>query len=657
MSPIRNTETVAGTAATGRPNIDECLALLRKYWRYDSFRGIQREIIESVCQGRDTLGLMPTGGGKSVTFQVPALAMRGTCIVVTPLIALMRDQVQSLRRKGIKATAVHSGMARSQVLAALENCILGDYKLLYVSPERLQSPLFRKKVEHMKVSFLTVDEAHCISQWGHDFRPAYLRIAELRSLVGEDIPVLALTATATPLVMEDIQRQLGMKHPSVLRMSFERENLSFIVRRTNDKEKELLHILDSVEGPAIVYTRSRSDTYSIARILREHGVTAVSYHAGLAHPVRDEAQERWQRGEYRVMVATNAFGMGIDKADVRLVLHTDVPDSPEAYFQEAGRAGRDGKKAYAVLLANLAGERTKLRRRIAETYPELSYVRKVYEHVCYYLEMAMGDGMGVTREFDLEEFCLNFKFFPVQAHSALHLLHNAGYISLVEEGEILSRLFFTTSREGLYRLPASESEMRDKVLRAILRNYCGVFAEYVFINEAEIAASTGLTSLQVYRTLRELAQLRAVDYRPRRRVDFLTFLRPRVPEDSIVLPDEVYKMRRDQYSQRIEAMLGYISDDLTCRDAYLLAYFGEKVKHPCGRCDVCLSDGGSKDIRLVIRDYIIDQLLAGPLRPDEISHKGFRRKLFVEVLTEMLRDNQLLLDGDQRFRLPPDMAF
>ena len=458
--------------------------ILKQYWNYDNFRGIQEEIIESIGKGHDTLGLMPTGGGKSITFQVPALAQPGLCLVITPLIALMKDQVRNLRDRGIKALAVYSGMTREEIVVALENCIFGDYKFLYISPERLDTDIFRAKLRNMKINMITVDESHCISQWGYDFRPAYLKISE--------IPVLALTATATPEVVKDIQTKLGFREDSrIFRMSFERKNLAYIVRNTESKQEELLHILNSVSGSAIVYTRNRKRTREVAELLVNNEITATFYHAGLNNDVKDQRQRSWLSGESRVMVATNAFGMGIDKPDVRLVIHVDLPDSPEAYFQEAGRAGRDGQKAYAVLLYAKSDKAT-LSKRITDTFPDKEYIRKVYEDVNYYFQMAMGDGLGCTFAFNLDEFCRNFKHFPVQADSALKILTRAGYLEYTDEQDNASRILFTIHRDELYKLRETDPET-EKLINVILRSYTGLFTDYAYINEDSLAIRSGLT--------------------------------------------------------------------------------------------------------------------------------------------------------------------
>ncbi len=563
---------------------DVYLSILKQYWGYDGFRGIQRDIIESIGNGRDTLGLMPTGGGKSITFQVPALSREGLCIVVTPLIALMKDQVRHLRERGIKAAAVYSGLSREEIIVALENCIFGNYKFLYVSPERLATDIFQAKVRHMPVSFLTVDEAHCISQWGYDFRPSYTRIADIRRIL-PDIPILALTATATPEVVEDIQRQLGFRERNVFRMSFERKNLAYIVRHTEDKFGELVHILRSTEGSAIVYTRSRRNTREAAERLIEAGFTATYYHAGLDHADKDARQQAWQAGQARIMVATNAFGMGIDKPDVRLVAHLDLPDSIEAYFQEAGRAGRDGLPAYAVLLYQKF-DRTRLMKRIPDTFPAKDSIREVYEHLCYYYQMAMGDGYNVTREFDLNEFCRNFKHFPVQADSALRLLERAGYIEYTEEQENASRLHVLLRKDELYRIHELPSQ-QETLLQWVLRSYGGLFSDYVFIDERRIATLSGIPLEEVYFGLLSLSRARILHYIPRKRTPYITFRTKRIEADRLVFPPAIYDERKKSFEERIEAILHYAEEMDFCRSKVLLHYFGEKDAPDCGVCDVC----------------------------------------------------------------------
>ncbi len=570
--------------------IEEYRKILKDYWGYDNFRGIQEDIIQSIGSGRDTLGLMPTGGGKSITFQVPAMAKDGLCIVITPLIALMKDQVRNLRDRGIKAIAIYSGMTREEIIIALENCIFGNYKFLYISPERLDTEIFRIKLRSMKVSMITVDESHCISQWGYDFRPAYLKISEIRNLL-PDVPVLALTATATPEVVKDIQQRLAFKEENVFRMSFERKNLAYIVRRTESKQEELLHILKHVEGSAIVYAHNRKRTKEYAQLLNEKGITATFYHAGLSNDTKDRRQKAWVKGETRVMVATNAFGMGIDKPDVRLVVHVDTPDSPEAYFQEAGRGGRDGKKAYAVLLYSKSDKAT-LKKRIADTFPEKDYIRTVYEHLNYYYQMAMGDGLGCTREFNIDEFCRNFKHFPIQVDSALKILTRAGYLEYTDEQDNNSRLMFTLTKEELYRIHETSPET-EKLINIILRSYTGVFTEYAYINEGTLSLRSGMTRQQVYDTLISLTRRRILHYIPGKKTPYIIYTRERQEADRLVFTKEVYEDRKVSFIHRIEAMTEYAETDDKCRSRMLLLYFGEKNEHNCGQCDVCLSSHSS----------------------------------------------------------------
>lgn len=530
---------------------------------------------------------MPTGGGKSITFQVPALAQPGLCLVITPLIALMKDQVRNLRDRGIKALAVYSGMTREEIVVALENCIFGDYKFLYISPERLDTDIFRAKLRNMKINMITVDESHCISQWGYDFRPAYLKISEIRELL-PTVPVLALTATATPEVVKDIQTKLGFREDSrIFRMSFERKNLAYIVRNTESKQEELLHILNSVSGSAIVYTRNRKRTREVAELLVNNEITATFYHAGLNNDVKDQRQRSWLSGESRVMVATNAFGMGIDKPDVRLVIHVDLPDSPEAYFQEAGRAGRDGQKAYAVLLYAKSDKAT-LSKRITDTFPDKEYIRKVYEDVNYYFQMAMGDGLGCTFAFNLDEFCRNFKHFPVQADSALKILTRAGYLEYTDEQDNASRILFTIHRDELYKLRETDPET-EKLINVILRSYTGLFTDYAYINEDSLAIRSGLTRQRIYEILLMLTRRHILHYIPRKKTPYIIYTRERQEAGRLAITRDIYEERKESYITRIKAMTEYATAEDKCRSRMLLRYFGEKNEHNCGLCDVCLS--------------------------------------------------------------------
>ena len=578
--------------------IEDYQSILRKYWGYDDFRGIQREIIESIGSGHDTLGLMPTGGGKSITFQVPALSKEGTCVVITPLIALMKDQVENLRRRGIRAAAIYSGLTREEIIITLENCIFGAVKILYVSPERLSSDLFQAKLRHMNVSFITVDEAHCISQWGYDFRPSYLEIAKIRKLI-PNAPVLALTATATPAVVQDIQAKLSppdislTPNPSpltsfnVFRMSFERRNLAYVVRHATDKREQLIHILKNVKGSAIVYTRSRRRTKEFAELLNEAGISATFYHAGLDTVTKDERQLAWQNDKTRVMVATNAFGMGIDKPDVRVVIHIDCPDSVEAYFQEAGRAGRDGLKAYAVLLYNDADHR-KLEKRIADTFPEKDFIREVYEHLAFFYQIGVGSGYNHTFEFNIDKFCHAFHHFPIQVDSALKILNRAGYIEYTEEQDNQARVMFTVSRNELYRLE-NNTDNEERVITALLRNYGGLFTDYNYIDESFIAQQCGLQAQQVYMILKSLSQRHILHFIPQKKTPYIRYTQRREDKEHIQLMPVIYEERKTQYADRIHAMIGYATNDNVCRSRQLLRYFGEKNDHDCRQCDVCLS--------------------------------------------------------------------
>ncbi len=564
------------------------ISILKQYWGYSSFRGIQQQIISSICSGHDTLGLMPTGGGKSITFQVPSLMMDGVCIVITPLIALMKDQVTHLRDLGIKTTAIYSGMSRQDILTALDNCILGGYKFLYVSPERLGSELFQAKLAHMHVNFITVDEAHCISQWGYDFRPSYLNISLIRKLKPE-APVLAITATATPKVVDDIQIQLQFREPRVMRMSFERSNLSYIVREVNNKESALLQILQHTQGSTIVYTRNREQTAELSKVLNNHGISAIHYHAGLENADKDTRQQLWQDGMVRVIVCTNAFGMGIDKADVRLVIHVGVPDSIEAYFQEAGRAGRDGQPAQAILLKTTY-DVGNLRRHIDAAFPSKQFIREAYQNLCYYYELAVGDGNGLKKEFNINDFCRHFRYFPLPLLSAFRILEHAGYLQYSDPEDSQSCVKIIVDKNELYHFQHLPPRCED-VLQALMRNYNGLFADLMPIDEVLLAQRTKSSPQEVYQALITLNRFGIIYYIPFKHVAHITFLQRRVETDDIIFSNEVYEHRRMELVQRVQAMIRYITAQSTCRSRLMLEYFGQTDAADCGHCDICLSNG------------------------------------------------------------------
>ena len=625
---------------------DKYRELLRTYWGHDDFRGIQRDIIESITAGRDTLGLMPTGGGKSITFQVPALSMQGVCLVITPLIALMKDQVAHLRQSGIQAAAIHSGMYHEEVITTLENAVFGGIKLLYISPERLGSELFQKKLSHMNVSFITVDEAHCISQWGYDFRPSYLEIGRLRALK-PDAPILALTATATPRVIEDIQKQLRFRESNVFRMSYERKNLAYVVRQTADKEEQLLHILNTVKGSAIVYVRSRKKTKEIADLLTKQGISALNYNAGLDNIIRDQRQEEWQNDHARVMVATNAFGMGIDKPDVRLVIHLDCPDAPEAYFQEAGRAGRDGRKSFAVLLCN-RHDRTKLQKRIEDNFPPKEYIRQVYEHLAYFYQIAVGDGFEVTRNFDIDAFCRDFKHFPVRVNAALKILENAGYLHYEENNDSNARVRFLISRHQLDRLNDLD-DAQHRLITTLLRNYGGLFADYEYINELQVAKQADMRPELVYVLLKTLSLRRIIHFIPHQKIPTITYLQRREETERIAIPPTVYEERKAQYKERINAMLQYAESNDVCRSRLLLRYFGETRTDDCGQCDVCLAHKPQKAIEkqtATAEEQIMSALADGQPHPiTDLNALSLPSDDIDRALSRLVREEKIRLQN------------
>ena len=620
---------------------DNYKEILHQYWGYDDFRGIQRDIIESIGSGKDTLGLMPTGGGKSITFQVPALSMSGTCIVITPLIALMKDQVRTLRNLGIKATALFSGQSREENIKALENCILGNYKFLYVSPERLSSEIFLTKLRHLKISFITVDEAHCICQWGYDFRPSYMQIAEIRKEL-PDVPVLALTATATPEVAKEIQKQLLFRKENVIRMSFERKNLAYFIYKADLRYNGIRRILNSVPGSSIIYTRNRQNCQDLSEQLNKDGFSSTYYHAGLQNSIKDERQSKWLRGETRIIVATNAFGMGINKPDVRTVIHMDIPDSLEEYFQEAGRAGRDGAKSYAIMVMD-GKEMQIFSRRLAQRFPEEETIKKIYENVCDYLKIAVGDGLNVTREFNIGEFCRIFHSHPIMTQNALLILDKAGYIEYADAEEGNSRIKINATRNDLYRIVNGQEET---IVNSMFRHYGGIFINFVYLDESLICKETGLDMETVYHTLTGMTKKGVLQYIPRKKIPLITFKRKRIEKEKVTLPKTAYEDRRQSYAFRLKAIKEYCTSESTCRSKLLLSYFGEKKTHDCGICDVCQREKAyhiTEDEFQSIRQHIINQLKDGPHKAFDINTDGINQYKLRQVIDYMRAKEEIIM--------------
>jgi len=576
--------------------------ILREFWGYESFRPLQEDIIASVYSGKDTLGLMPTGGGKSLTFQVPVLLMDGICIVVTPLIALMKDQVDNLKKRGIKAAYIHSGMSRQETIVSLENCIFGNYKFLYVAPERLSNDLFLHKLQRMNVCLIAVDESHCISQWGYDFRPSYLQISDLRNYFPE-IPVLALTATATPDVIDDIQDKLKFKKKNVFRKSFERQNIAYIVRRTEEKIYEIVHILKKINACSIVYVRSRKRTQEIATELQRQGINADYFHAGLSPDEKVKRQNAWKNDQCQVIVCTNAFGMGIDKPDVRLVIHYELPGSLEEYFQEAGRAGRDEQKAYAVALCS-SRDKGQLKKRILDEFPGRDFVKNVYEKLAYFFQIPVGEGEQTGHNFHIGQFCSAYKLNGTQVHHALKTLSLAGYIEYIEDTDRNSKLIFTVRRDELYKFQTL-NEQTENLIRTLLRSYTGLFADYAYINEQLLGQRANLNAHEVYEMLKYLSSQQIIHYVPAQKVPVIYYARDREELKYLSIPQSVYEDRKARLEHRTKYVIEYGTSETQCRSKLLLSYFGEKTAVDCGHCDVCLERKRNQkpsDIDRVIRD-------------------------------------------------------
>jgi ATP-dependent DNA helicase RecQ len=624
--------------------MDKYRQILAQYWGHSIFRPLQEDIIQCIIEGKDTLALMPTGGGKSITFQVPALAKNGICIVITPLIALMKDQVENLKKRGIKALAIYSGMTKDEIDRALDNCIYGDYKFLYCSPERLGTEIFRLRVVKMNVNLIAVDEAHCISQWGYDFRPSYLKIVELRELL-PDVPVLALTATATPDVVDDIQNKLLFNAKNALKVSFERKNINYIVREAEDKLSSLLKIAQSVQGTGIVYVRNRQKTKEIALFLKKNNIQADYFHAGLTHEMRNIRQDEWKKGKIRIIVATNAFGMGIDKPDVRFVVHFDLPDCIESYFQEAGRAGRDEKKAYAVLLYNKS-DKLSTEKRIDTNFPDIAEIKKVYNALGNYFQLPYGAGKYMALDFSLADFAITYKLNIHSAYSSLKMLEQEGYIELTDELNNPAKLHFLVNRDDLYKFQVANTAF-DGFIKLVMRSYEGLFSDYVSIDE-EVLAKRGNTPIDnIFKYLNKLASSGIVKYIPRRTNPVIVFTEERLDEKSLHFSYDVYNNRKEKYITKITAMLNYASSHNKCRSQILLSYFGEKDPYRCGQCDVC-QKRNELDISKYEFDMIVEELKAdihdSPMLLKSLVDKHSKRyseEKILKVIRWLLDNNKI----------------
>lgn len=629
---------------------DHLLAVLDKYWGYKEFRPGQKTVIDAVVSRHDTLALMPTGGGKSLTYQVPTLATDGLCIVITPLIALMKDQVDRLRQMGIAATAIHSGMSYSQIDIALDNCVYGDMKFLYIAPERLATESFRMRVQRMNVMLLAVDEAHCISQWGYDFRPSYLRIKEVRKLL-PDVPILTLTASATELVAKDIMRQLDFEKPNIIRSSFARPNLSFAVRHTDDKNEQLFRVINNVEGSGIIYMRSREGCEQLAEVLRQQGVSASYYHAGLPHAERTLRQEEWTSGKVRIMVATNAFGMGIDKADVRFVVHYSMCDSLENYYQEAGRAGRDGRRSYAVLLV-ASDDNQKIVKHFEAEFPPLDDIKSIYEKICNYLQVPIGDGIYSSFVFNIHEFCIRERLFGGKVRAALKLLQQNGYMTLTEELENPAKILFCVSRDDLYKIRIDRQDL-DHIIRTILRMYNGVFTEFRAISELDIAATSGYTVEKVKELLKRMWQMRIIRYIPSNTSPMIFFDEERLPTKDIYISPDTYLHRKQLISERFENMIIYASNQSECRSVIIQRYFGDCEAQPCGICDICLAKRKHlKDSNNQLLDVVMEILRKEPLSAREIARQiKADPQLVAEAIDKLKEENKISATSDGKLTI------
>ncbi len=629
--------------------IEQCRKILTKYWGFTSFKPLQEDIIRSVGEGRDTLALMPTGGGKSITFQVPALAKEGTCLVITPLIALMKEQVTRLNSLEIKSIAIHSAMSREEIDNALENCIFGDYKFLYISPERISTQIFQGKIGRLNLSLVAIDEAHCISQWGYDFRPSYLKIATLRNLIDPKVPFLALTATATAQVIEDIMDKLAFRQRDVLRMSFARKNISYLVRHAEEKGAYLVKTIQKVNGSGIVYVRSRKRCREVAEILVEKGISADYYHAGLSDEIRDKKQAAWSSGKTRVIVATNAFGMGIDKSEVRFVIHWDIPDAIENYFQESGRAGRDNKPAYAVLLYS-PSDKNRLNESLRHKFPPVEKIKDIYEALCNYLMVPLGSGKDNVFDFNMADFVSRFRLPVIETYNSLAFLQREGYMEFTEEINNPSRVHFIVGRDDLYKFQVA-NESFDGFIKLLLRSYTGMFTEYVAINEESMARKSAISRDTVYQYLVKLSSMNIIRYIPGKKTALVIFTEERLMRKALMISPDNYLHVKEKYSARLEKMIEYAESKNRCRSVILLDYFGEESDR-CGICDVC-RDRNELDLSKYEFDLILEEIKAilEAQKPDPeelVNMISYPEEKVIKVIRWLMDHNKIVQDEDHK---------
>lgn len=630
-------------------NIEPYRQILIKYWGYSSFKPLQEDIIKSVAEGRDTLALMPTGGGKSITFQVPSMALEGICLVITPLIALMKDQVNRLNTLEIKSIAIHSGMSAEEIEIGLENAIYGDYKFLYVSPERISTRMFLGRVARLNLSLVAIDEAHCISQWGYDFRPSYLKIGQLRDHISDKVPFLALTASATPEVVEDIMKKLAFRKENVLKTSFSRKNISYLVRTVEDKIGYLIKTLQKAHGTGIVYVRSRKRCKEVAELLVANGISSDFYHAGLPDELRDRKHAAWTRGETRVIVSTNAFGLGIDKADVRFVIHWDIPDSLENYYQESGRAGRDGKPAFAVLLFS-PPDKSRLIDTVRKKFPPVEKIKDIYEALCNFLQVPLGTGKENVFDFNMYDFVSRYRLPVIETYNSLQFLQREGYMEFTEEINNPSRVHFVVSRDDLYKFQVA-NESFDAFIKLLLRSYTGLFTDFVPINEETLSKKSAATRDTIYRYLVKLSSLNIIRYIPGKKSALVIFTEERLERKALIISTENYLHVKEKYEIRLNRMLEYAESENRCRSVILLEYFGEEADR-CGICDVC-RERNELDLSKYEFDIILEEIksiltLDNPDAEELVKMIDYPEEKSIKVIRWLLDHNKLQKDENHK---------